>query len=254
MITPTQSLRNRLSEAVSQALKNLPQVMAGWEGGSAAFGALDDYSDIDLNFLVDDEASLEDLYAVAERSLNTVSPVVARQDAPPGRYFKLEASGEFLLIDLCFIRVGAADHLLDVERHGSIVRLFDKGDWLHPRSLDEAGVAAKRERRYRELRGWFSVSQSFVRKAILRRQHAEAIACFWGYTIKPLMEVLRMRYCPNRWDFGIRYLERDLPLDVSAKFQELVFVRDLEELRIKLSQAETWGIELLRELDSHLKA
>jgi len=244
-------LRERITTTVCASLRPLPQVLAGWEGGSAAFAALDEYSDIDLNFLVDDGASLDTLYAAVARSLETVSPIAVSHDAPPGRYFKLEAGGEFLLIDVCFIRVGAADHLLDVERHGSAVPLFDKDEWLKPRLLDEDALAIRRDLRYHELRRWFAISQSFVRKAILRGEHAEALTCYWGYTVKPLMELLRMRHCPTRWDFGVRYVSRDLPSSASEKFRDLVFVSDLEDLKFKLSQAETWGLELLRELDSH---
>jgi hypothetical protein len=93
------------------------------------------------------------------------------------------------------------------------------------------------------------VSQSFVRKAILRGQHAEALTCFWSCTVKPLAELLRMRYCPARWDFGMRYLDRDLPAAVGDQLRDLVFVRDLEDLAVKLARAETWGMALLQELN-----
>jgi hypothetical protein len=48
------------------------------------------------------------------------------------------------------------------------------------------------------------MSQVFVRKGILRGQHVEAVNAFWACTLKPLAELLRMRYCPVRWDFGVR--------------------------------------------------
>jgi hypothetical protein len=70
-------------------LRSLAAVFAGWEGGSVAFGALDAYSDIDLNYLVDDDASFELLYTSAENALETVSPITVSYTAPPGRYYKL---------------------------------------------------------------------------------------------------------------------------------------------------------------------
>jgi hypothetical protein len=60
------SLRDRIAAPSAMRLKPLPHVLAGWEGGSAAFGALDRYSDIDLTFLVDDEVPFEQLYAPLE--------------------------------------------------------------------------------------------------------------------------------------------------------------------------------------------
>lgn len=225
-------------------------MFAGWEGGSAAFGALDAYSDIDLNYLVDDDASFEVLYGSAEAAVETVTPITASYPAPTGRYYKLRDGGEFLFVDLCFFQVGAPDHFLEVERHGHIVPLFDKGDWLRPRPLDQDRLATKRTRRYQELQSWFSISQTFVRKAILRDKQVEAVTAFWAYTMKPLAELLRMRYCPERWDFGMRYLDRDLPPDVYGQVRDLVFIRDLDDLDAKLTRATAWGAALLRELDS----
>jgi hypothetical protein len=249
-----QSLRDRISSAVSEALRPLPVVLAGWEGGSAAFGAVDGYSDIDLTYLVEDDASFELLYASAANALATVSPVTASHTVPLGRYYKLKDGGEFLLVDLIFLRAGDPDHFLEVERHGHILPHFDKGGWLRPRPLDEDALTAKRDKRYRELQTWFPVSQVFVRKAILRGQHAEAVTAFWSYTMKPLAELLRMRYCPVRWDFGVRYLDRDLPPAVYNQVRDLVYVQDLEDLKAKLATATAWGTALLRELDSAWEA
>jgi len=243
-----QILRDRITAAICEALEPLPGVLAAWEGGSAAFGAVDGYSDIDLNVLVDDDVSVDLLYAEAEASLAAVSPITASHFAPPGRYYKLRDGGEFLLVDLSFFRAGEAVHALEVERHGQARPLFDKGDWLHPRRVDEDAIAAMRDRRLQELQTWFVVSQNFVRKAALRGQEVEALACYWGYTLKPLVELLRMRYCPVRWDFGMRYLDRDLPADVYAQLRDLVFVRDLAGIEVQLPKASDWAADLLREL------
>jgi len=137
-------------------------------GGSAAFGALDRYSDIDLTFLVDDEVPFEQLYAPLENALNAVSPITVSQPVTLGRYYKVKDGGEFLFIDIVFLRAGEPDHYLDVERHGHVIPLFDKGDWLRPRPLDEKALGARRDKRFRELQNWFPASQSFVRKVILR--------------------------------------------------------------------------------------
>lgn len=241
-------LRDRIISAVCQSLNQHQDVLAGWEGGSAAFGALDDYSDIDLIFLVNDAASIDRLYVAMEDALNAISPITMSHSAPPGRYYKLKDSGDYLLIDSCFVRVGESGHIHHVERHGHMIPLFDKGNWLRPRPLDEDAFTIKRDQRFRELQQWYPVSQSFVRKAIARGQHAEALACFWGYTLKPLAELLRMRHCAARWDFGMRYLDRDLPPAEYARFRDLMFVVDLADLAVKLPKAEAWGAVLLQEL------
>jgi hypothetical protein len=141
------SLRDRISGAVTEALRPLPVVLAGWEGGSAAFGKVDAYSDIDLEYLVADDASFELLYASAERAIETVSPITATHTPLKGRYYKLKDGGDFLLVDLIFFRLGDPDHELEVERHGDKVPLFDRGDWLRRRPLDEGTLALKHQLR-----------------------------------------------------------------------------------------------------------
>lgn len=242
------TLRDRITDVVSNALQPLPHVLAGWESGSVAFDRADEYSDIDLNFLLDDALPVGPLFAVVESALETVSPVAASHSEPPGRYFKLKGVGDFLLVDVCLYRTGNFKERLDSERHGRIRPLFDKGQWL--RSDDSARVSqdARRARRLDELKAWFSVSQTFVRKAILRGQEVEALAAFWGYTLKPLVELLRMRHCPPRWDFGMRYLDRDLPGPVYDELRGMMFVEDFDNLAEHLAKATAWGEQLLREL------
>ncbi len=243
------ALRARIISAVTEGLRPLPAVLAGWEGGSAAFGAVDAYSDIDLVYLVADDASFEDLYALAEGALGAVSPIVGSHTPLKGHYYKLKDGGDFLLLDLIFVRVGDSDHPLEIERHGHRVALFDKGDWLRPRPLDEGALAIKRKQRLRELQTWCPMSQVFVRKAILRGQHVEAVNAFWACTLRPLAELLRMRYCPARWDFGVRYLDRDLPPAVYAQVRDLAFAGDLGDLEGKWKRATAWGTALLLELE-----
>jgi hypothetical protein len=68
--------------------------------------------------------------------------------------------------------------------------------------------------------------------------------------LRPLAELLRIRHCPVRWDFGLRYLDRDLPPDAYSRFGELTFVRDLDHLEAQLASARAWGAALLRELEA----
>jgi hypothetical protein len=250
MVISHTALRDPITSALCQALEPLPSVLAGWEGGSAALDAIDEYSDIDLIFLVQDNAVSDELYAASEVAITTVSLITCSHLDVVGCHYKLEDGGDFFLVDLCFIREGAPDRRLDVERHGRIHQLFDKGDWLRDRSLDEATLGAAREKRRQELQGWFSVSQSFVRKAIIRGQVVDALAAFWGYTLRPLVELLRMRYCPLRWDFGMRYLDRDLPQPVFRELQNIMYVKDPDELSAHLEMATGWGVRLLQELES----
>jgi hypothetical protein len=251
MDTIDQPLRDRIVRVLSNALEQCQAARAGWEGGSAAFGAVDAYSDIDLNFIVDDECSVDALYDLAESALENISPISMVHEVPPGRYYKLAVGGDFLFVDLCLYRESASEIPLDPDRHGDIRLLFDKGSWTNPKPISQKVFDSVRDARLRDLSKWFVVSQSFVRKAIIRGKQVEAVASYWSYTLNPLSELLRMRFCPIRWDFrGMRYLDRDLPVNVYDEFKELAFVTDLSDLEIKRVAAEQWGVRLLGELAS----
>ena len=241
-------LRRRISEAVSNGVQPLEFVLAGWEAGSVAFGVEDAYSDIDLNFLLDDAGAEDAFYEAVELALEAVSPIVARHVEPPGRYFKLRDGGDFLLVDVCVVRPAGLAEQLDVERHGTIRALFDKGEWLRRDASAGVSPVARMAKRLEEHRAWFSISQSFVRKAIARGRDVEALSAYWGYTLRPLVELVRMRHCPARWDFGMRYLERDLPGPVYDELRRLMFVGAPGDLGERASEANAWAERLLEEL------
>ena len=236
-----------MTDAVCEALLPLPHVLAGWESRSIAFDRLDEFSDIDLNFLLTDEARDDALYEIVETALARVSPIVVEHAEPPGRYYKLAEGAEFLLVDVCIFRAASLNERLDTARHGNVRPLFDKGQWLqrdaHDRVLQRASIAKRQE----HLGSWFSVSQAFVRKAIARGHEAEAMAAFWGYTLKPLVELLRMKHCPARWDFGMRYLDRDLPVPVYAELLGLLFVGAASDLPERHATGVAWEERLLEE-------
>jgi hypothetical protein len=224
--------------------------LAGWESGSVAFDLVAEYSDIDLNFLLHDAARIDPLYSVVESALEIVSPISASHSAPPVRYYKLRDGGDFLLVDVCIFQSRSFSDCLEVERHGKIRPLFDKGQWLRSDTSGVVSQVAARAKRREDLEAWFSVSQNFVRKAVVRGHEVEALAAFWAYTLKPLVELLRMRYCPARWDFGMRYLERDLPGPVYDELREIMFVGESAVLAEHLAKAVAWGEKLLRESES----
>jgi hypothetical protein len=243
-----ESLRSRIIGAICDALRPREDVLAAWEGGSAAFGTLDAYSDVDVNVLVSDSAPLEGVHRVVEAALTSVSPVTFSHPAPPGRYYKLSDGGPYLFVDVCLFRAGTSDRHLDVERHGFPRILFDKGDWLRVPALNVEVVAERCSARCAELRTWFATSESFVRKEVSRGREVDALSAFWGYTLRPLADILRLTHCPVRWDFGMRYLDRDLPPDVYQRFRSLAFVQDNDDLAGKLDAAVMWGSALLNDL------
>src|SRR5690606_35210315 len=100
------------------------------------------------------------------------------------------------------------------------------------------------------LRVMFPMFQNHIRKAVLRGDLVEAQAMWVGQTMRPLVDLLRVRHCPARFDYGFRYTQTDLPAPANEKLRDLLWVRDADDLLAKLEVARAWFEETLAEIDA----
>jgi hypothetical protein len=72
------------------------------------------------------------------------------------------------------------------------------------------------------------------------------MAYYQSFTLRPLVELLRIRYVPERHGFFLRYIDHDLPAEVVARLRPLTFVADLAALRAAQLAAERFFQETAR--------
>ena len=77
-------------------------------------------------------------------------------------------------------------------------------------------------------------------KERLRGRAVDALMFYQSWTLRPLVEALRLLHCPQRRVFGLRYLVSDLPGEACAEVEALAFVRDLDDLAAKHERARRW--------------
>ncbi|MBL8045934.1 MAG: nucleotidyltransferase domain-containing protein [Anaerolineales bacterium] len=65
--------RHQILHTLQTALEPHNYVYAMWEGGSAAFGRADEWSDVDVQIVVEDER-VSEAFAAAEAALLSLSP------------------------------------------------------------------------------------------------------------------------------------------------------------------------------------
>jgi len=236
--------RSRLVDVLRQALERSDAVDAAWEGGSAAFDAADELSDVDAVAVVADDA-VEATFAQVESALASLSPVTLRHDvaATAGyaqKFYRLRDAGEFLVVDFVVLR--RSDPLLFRERelHGRGRTWFDRRGILLESHLDAANDMAQARARVPALASAFAMFQHLVTKERLRRRAVDALMFYQSMTLRPLAEALRLLHCPQRRVFGLRYLARDLPPEACAELEALAFVRDLDDLAGKHERARRW--------------
>jgi predicted nucleotidyltransferase len=248
--------RQMMIDALAAAFEPLPFVHAAWLGGSDASGRTDAWSDIDIQIVVDDDA-VEQCFEITHEVLERLSPIAHRFRLPSPTWHGHEQ--EFLslndadachFVDFVVLKRSSKDWFLERERHGDALVLFDKEGLVKAPPFDRAAHVDKMEKRLAVLREVFPLFQNLTVKAARRRAAADAMMTYMTQTIRPVVEILRMRYCPDRYDYGLRYLDRDLPADVGAEIERLVFPPSVEEVEAYQARAQKLFDETIRALDA----
>jgi hypothetical protein len=247
--------RTDIVNALVQILEPLEYSLAFWEAGAAAFNRVDRWSDIDLQIVVSDDR-VDETITIVEHALETLSPIITRFEVPQPTwhghwqaFYQLRDASPYHLVDFCIMTASSPEKFLQPEIHGQANVLFDKQNIAQTTPLDTAAFAANLQHRLDGLRAGFFMSKSFVEKELLRQHNLDAYTFYLGLTLRPLVEVLRMRYKPSHYNFGTRYLYTELPSEVVAQLEPLFFVSSAAELTAKRDEAERLFYETADAID-----
>jgi predicted nucleotidyltransferase len=244
-------MRQKILEAILATLEPKDFVLALWQGGSAAHGSTDEWSDIDIQVIVEDDR-VEETFDILEESLKTISEIQFKWRVPEPTwhghsqcFYQLEEATPFLFIDFVVLKQSTPNHFLEVERHGKLVIGFDKANLLVQPSLNRSEHFSKMQERLATLRKTFAFFQVIVKKEINRGYLVSAISNYHSYTLQPLVELLGIMYRPERYDFRTKYFYRDFPTEIIERVEPLYCVMNLADLASKQQQAEVLFAETL---------
>lgn len=236
--------RPAIIERLVQELSACDFVLAAWLGGSEATGRTDEWSDIDMQILCEDERA-EDTLAAVHRAADSFGPIVHRwRLAEPTwhghsqEFSRVHGAGLFADLDIVVLQRSKPDRFLEPERHGTPVVLLDRGGFIQPASMDRAKHNKRMAGRLATLRDQVPLCQAILIKAIRRGLPAEAMSCYLRFALSPLVELLRMRHAPDVFDFGLRYLDRDLPADLRAQVESWSLPASLEQMKSYRAEIE----------------
>ncbi len=245
-----------LLATVRAALEPLPFVHCLWEGGSTSFGRNDAWSDVDLQCEVDDDRVAAAFEAI-EAALAPVSKTALCFKVPEPawhghsqRFYRFANAEPWLLLDFCVMKRSAAYKFNEPAIHGKAGVLFDRSGLFGVNVVrtDRAAFDARLRSRIEALRGRFAMFQVLVEKETWRGNPIDALHCYQGLTLAPLVELLRIRHDPLRHNWGNRYLHRVLPLADAKRLQSLMFVGTPKQIPAKREAAAAWFDEIAAEL------
>jgi len=243
--------RDDVLSALRGALEPMDHVQAMWEAGAIAFDRVDDWSDIDLQVASDDER-VEDVFTVVEYTLGGLSPIDLRFRLPEPTwyghsqaFYRLERASPFLMVDFVVMKASAEDKFLQPEVHGRPFVYFDKTGVVRFDPFDSETLAATLRGRVSELKVLFDLFRVLTEKELNRGNTIEAAAFYQSYTLRPLVEALRILHDPTRSKFHTRYVHYDFPEEDVRRLAELFFVAEPGEIAAKREVAERWFHEVL---------
>jgi hypothetical protein len=230
--------RQRVAALLVDAVREAG-ALACWEGGSAATGRLDGFSDIDL-CVVAPLTQADAMFAAVEGALRSITAIEHTWVLDPApcaataqRFYLLRDAPPFFAIDCAVLSLEGIGQFLERERHGEPLVYFDTTGQVHATALDKEAHARRIARRREQIAQLTPVYALLVRKDLARGRPLEAFG-FYQALVRALAELLGMRYRPERFDFGLRYVTTDFPTDAQALLANAMFVPDGDALPVRL--------------------
>jgi hypothetical protein len=247
--------REEVVEALINSLHPLDAARAMWEQGAASFGRIDEYSDIDLCIISRDDG-VEAVFKAVERALEKRYGISDKFRLPEPTwhghsqcFYWLKGASKFLFVDLAIEKSSAKNRFLEYMIHGPPVVRMDKDGIISDDSESTEKFAKRIEGRLEAIKTTMKLFQVEVLKELERGNDLEALAFYNGMTVRPLVEALRIKHCPQRFNFHTRYVYYDLPPKVFRRLEKLLFVKDAKELAKARADAERWFWEILDSMD-----
>lgn len=233
-----------------------PAVRVVFVGGSAVTGGFDDHSDLDVEVLAtpgEAVATYRRLLDAAVRDFEVHRVWELPESTwPDGRQAFLNLTpdaGDMTrptrIVDLHVSDLGDEHRLVDERRHGRPHVVHDPEGLVELRDDDEESMERSRRQAVEQAAARRPTAQWLVNRAIARGDVVEATAFHFGYGVNPLVRLLRIKHCPARHDFGLRYLHTDLPPGYADRVAALLESGDLQS---RSDATFAWQDELIAEL------
>lgn len=246
--------REEILKSIVDALKPLDYVFGVWQCGSVAFGRVDEWSDLDVIVDVEDD-KVEEVFKVTDKILESLSPIEDTigvfQTVWQGAYekiYKLKNTCKFLMVEICVVKHSSPNKFLQKEIHGDVVVHFDKRNITDIKPINRNEFAEKLKLRLQQLEKSFNMFQILVEKELNRLNYIEALGYYHNFALNPLVEVLRVKYNPFRYNFKTRYVYYDLPEDIVNRLHDFYFIKDGQDLKLKHDAIMKWFNEIINEL------
>ncbi|MDP8209482.1 MAG: nucleotidyltransferase domain-containing protein [Candidatus Stygibacter australis] len=244
----------KIRAEIKQLLEADEKVITAWEGGSLATGYFDEYSDLDLAVISEDDA-IDEIFAKVETYLKDNYGIKHKFRIPEPNwhghsqcFYIIDNCPEMFYVDFLIEKESAGNRFLESDRHGNAIVWFDKKDYIDGTPTPEDIIKKKCQDQLKMVKTYLPFTFKDVQKQIYRNNKIDAFALYISL-VSRIVSLMNIKYRPAKHDFGMRYLHRDFPIEKQQLIEKLLYVKTLEELQANLLQI----IEIYAQLVSDLQ-
>ncbi len=253
------SIRERMIKDIVSKLESDEAILAIWQGGSAATGYIDEYSDLDLLISCEDNY-VEDVFKVLEDYFEKNYGILRKFRVPEPAwhglsqcFYLLDKCPKYYYLDIAIVRRNLSDKFTASDRHGKAIVYFDKASIIDPSPTKAEVVTSKAKSAYKGIIESDFIYILEVKKAIARCDFYEAYPKYVGFLARQLATLLNIKHRPEKVDFGLRYGSRDYSKEDYKLMDKLFRVDNIEILKENFDVALNRYKELKEELNQVIK-
>jgi predicted nucleotidyltransferase len=240
--------RQEVLDYLQAKLEPHPHVHALWLEGADARDTVDEFSDLDLWLDVEDgqeESVLKQLeqYLSELASLDFIYRKPDFHSQIKQCFFHLANTSEFLIVDVC---IQSHSRELEFGPNDFVKIIFDKANVIRFKQDTEKVNALEQAK---AIQSQVLLYRIWVLKALKRGHWLEALSYYFECILEPLARVLRLRYTPEKFDYGFKHFDQDLPEDVVTHFVALLQGKSRQRIGNNLNQAVEWLNETVKQLE-----
>lgn len=243
--------RQQIIKQLGSELKKNSFVFALWLEGADAHNRVDPYSDIDIWLDVKDGKENE-IFKLIELILSKLGKIdFFHEKAHPHpkirqKFFHLEKTSKFLIIDICLQKHSRVFYYTKGNKDEKVKIIFDKKSVVTFKPMDKKKFMTSKQARMEEIINSFIFFQTWIDKSIKRKNFLEALYYYQEKTLKPIVEILRIKFEPTKMDFYLKDISKDIPKEYLKKLENLYKINSIKDLKIKNKQANEFFFNIIK--------
>lgn len=239
--------REQIIKTLIELFQDDDNIYALWLEGSDATGKVDDYSDIDMCALID-ENKIDEVFEKIQNRFDIDSVYENRNcDSERQLVFHVANSEKYHVVDFnAYFHDVAGTTFVENDSIDVCKVIFDKCGAIQYKEYDAS--VGENERAYWKKESAYRFSQiSRVEKYCLRGLYPEAFIYYQKYVVEPLVFTLRSKYTPTKIWYYMIHISDHIPQAEVEKLNRILQISCVDDIMANLKLAEQWYQELIDE-------